>query len=197
MFVLFYICFIWTFIHYIHDSDDSTCLQIQKQPSCPVRFYTSEKSVTNNIQKYTSDLARGCMPTSLFHFQTLWWLHSNFSTLSLFSGVCFCNWLKALPLIVSICLSIVWMRSSITDLAWGQLDFSWFNWIYDMSQTQTSRDCFAMTASLLHIKKSFHNALWLWALTNGEKGWNQISEYILEDYSWNALAGNTPVLYIY
>lgn len=96
-------------------------------------------------------------------FQTLWWLHCNFSTLSLLSGVCFCNWLKALPLIVSICQSIVWMRSPITDLAWGQLDFSWFNWIYDMSQIQTCRDCFAMTASLLHIKNSFHNALWLWA----------------------------------
>lgn len=96
-------------------------------------------------------------------FQTLWWLHCNFSTLSLLSVVCFCSRLKALPLIVSICQSIVWMRSPITDLAWGQLDFSWFNWIYDMSQIQTSRDCFAMTASLLHIKNSFHNALWLWA----------------------------------
>lgn len=101
--------------------------------------------------------------TSTCSSQTLWWLHCDFSTLSLFSGVCFCNWLKALPLIVSICQSIVWMRSTITDLARGQLDFSWFNWIYDMSQTQTSRDCIAMTASLLHIKKSFHNALWLWA----------------------------------
>lgn len=54
------------------------------------------------------------------------------------SGVCFCNWLKALPLIVSICQGIVWMRSPITDVASGQLGFSWFNWIYDMSQIQTS-----------------------------------------------------------
>lgn len=87
----------------------------------------------------------------------------NFSTLSLLSGVCFRGWLKALPLIVSICQSIVWMRSPITDVAPGQLDFSWFNWIYDMSQIQTSRDCFAVTASLLHIKNSFQNGLWLCA----------------------------------
>lgn len=77
------------------------------------------------------------------------------------SRVCFCNWLKALPLIVSICQSIVWMRSPITDLARGQLDFSWFNWIYDMSQIQTSSQCVAVTASLLHIKNSFQNVLWL------------------------------------
>lgn len=67
-----------------------------------------------------------------------------------------------------------------------------------MSQSQTSRDCFAMTASLLHIKNSFHNALWRWAWqNNGEKGWNQISEYILGDFSWNAQEENTPILYIY
>lgn len=106
----------------------------------------------------------------------------NFSTLSLANGVFFRAWLKALPLIVSICQSIVWMRSPITDMARGQLDFSWFNWIYDMSQIQTSRDCFAVTASLLHIKNSFQNGLWLC----GCKCWKGMKSnkwlYFWEDY---------------
>lgn len=85
---------------------------------------------------------------------------------------------------------IVWMRSSITDLAWGQVDFGWFNWIYNMTQTQTSRDCSAMTASLFHIKDSFRNALWLGCLTNDGKRLNKKKwgGLVLEKYipkTWN------------
>lgn len=93
---------------------------------------------------------------------TVWIFQKHLSVCSVISlpyrlwvEFAFREWPEALPLIVSICQSIVWMRSAITDLARGQLDLSWFNWIYNMSQTQTSTDCWAMTASLLHIRESF------------------------------------------
>lgn len=153
----------WALLHCIW----SVVLMINRHTcavSLSTRCYTSTNFGNQTDFKKRENLVehpRRHMTTQIF--QTLWWLHCNFSTLSLSTQVCFCNWLKALPLIVSICQCIVWMRSPITDLAWGQLDFSWFNWIYDMTQIQTSRDCFAVTASLLHIKNSFQNALWLWA----------------------------------
>lgn len=65
-----------------------------------------------------------------------------------------------------------------------------FNWIYNMTQTQTSRDCSAMTASLFHIKDSFRNALWLGCLTNDGKRLNKKKwgGLVLEKYipkTWN------------
>lgn len=148
-----------------------------------LRFFFRSKPITSSLwrnKNYMPSPKNPPAPPNI-HATVNHWIYSvNFSSLSHLRRVCFCDWLKVLPRIVSICQSIVWMRSAITDLAGGQFDFSWFNWIFDMSQIQTSRDCSAMTVSLLHIKNSFHNALWLWA-------WQMVKR--MESNKWVHFAG--------